>query len=226
VNCVLRALRDQTDWQEVFERATHGHLPPVVDSLRASHEEGKEFLDQRITFAGSDVLDLGCGNGRQMVGLLDQQLNRYVGLDPVRESITFCDAELVPLVSGAEFVFLDVYNEMYNPNGVMQPESVVLPFPDESFDGVITGSVFTHLGTMPVSERYLAEISRVLRPGGRFFSSWFRNPPNQLSDDRLRTVFREGDILRMLTKHFELTDSRGGFMGEYHDQWCVFAQRR
>jgi SAM-dependent methyltransferase len=223
---VLQVLRDQINWEEIFGRATHGHLPPVGDSLRASLEEGQEFFDHKITFAGSDVLDVGCGNGRQMIGLLDQQLNRYVGIDPVQESIDFCNAELVPLVSNAEFVFLDVYNEMYNPTGVMQPESAVLPFADETFDGVITGSVFTHLGTVPVSERYISEIARVLRPGGRFFSSWFRNPPNQLSDDRVRTVFREGEILRMLTKHFELSDTRGGFMGEFHDQWCVFAQKR
>ncbi len=214
------------DWQEVFGRATHGHLPPVAASLAASVEEGLEFLAQGVTFPGSDVLDLGCGNGRQLIGLLDQGLNRYVGLDPVRESIDFCVGELVPRVEGASFVFLDVYNEMYNPQGVMQPDQAVLPFADASFDGVVTGSVFTHLGTAEVSRRYLAEIARVLRPSGKLFSSWFRSPPNQLSDDRMRTVFREGEILDMVTEHFQIFDSRGGFMGEFHDQWCLLAQRR
>ncbi len=216
---------DNIDWVAVFSRATHGHLPPVQASLVASVEEGAEFLDHGITFAGSDVLDLGCGNGRQMVGMLGHGLNRYVGLDPVRESIDFAQTELVPLVAGAEFVFFDVYNEMYNPAGSVQPESAVLPFDDCSFDGVVTGSVFTHLGTREVSARYLAEIARVLRPGGKLFSSWFRNPPNQLSDDRMRTVFREGEILSMLTNYFHITDTRGGFMGEFHDQWCIFSSK-
>jgi SAM-dependent methyltransferase len=210
----------------VFARATHGHLPPVEASLAASLEEGLEFLRHGITFPGSDVLDLGCGNGRQLIGLLDQGLNRYVGLDPVRESIEFCNAELASRIDGASFVFFDVYNEMYNPTGLVQPEAAVLPFPDGSFDGVITGSVFTHLGTLPVASRYLQEISRVLRPGGKLFSSWFRSPPNTLSDDRQRTVFREGEVLAMVTQLFSIADTRGGFMGEFHDQWCVIGVKR
>ncbi len=214
------------DWETVYGRATHGHLPPVQESLAASVDEGIELSARGLTFPGSDVLDIGCGNGRQLFGLLGQGLNRYVGVDPVKESVTFCTAELAPRVAGSEFVFLDVYNEMYNPEGSMLPESVVLPFPDASFNGVITGSVFTHFGTAEVSRRYLTEIARVLRPGGKLFCSWFRSPPNVLSTDRNRTVFREGEILDMVTDLFRIYESRGGFMGEFHDQWCMYAERR
>jgi SAM-dependent methyltransferase len=216
----------EADWEEVFTRITHGHAPPAKQSLEASVEEGQEFLDRGITAAHADVLDLGCGNGRQLIGLLNQNLNSYVGLDPVRESIEFCNRELTSRIEGAQFTFLDVYNEYYNPSGSMPPNNVVLPFPDASFDCVLTGSVFTHLATIEISARHLSEIARVLKPGGRLFSSWFRNPPNVLSDNSHRSVYPEGDILNILTKDFHIYGSRGGFMGEFHDQWCLFSVKK
>jgi SAM-dependent methyltransferase len=223
---VLVQRTPDVNWEEVFSRITHGHAPPAKQSLEASVEEGQEFAESGITNTGGDVLDLGCGNGRQLIGLLDQQLNSYTGLDPVQESIDFCNRELATRIDGCTFVFLDVFNEFYNPVGAMRPEQVVLPFADASFDCVLTGSVFTHLATLEISTRHLTEIARMLKPGGRLFSSWFRNPPNVLSDDSQRTVFPEGDILNILTKDFHIYRSRGGFMGEFHDQWCLFSVKK
>lgn len=46
------------------------------------------------------------------------------------------------------------------------------PYPDGSFDLVFAVSVFTHL--LPEgTERYIAEASRVLRPGGHFLATYF-----------------------------------------------------
>ena len=114
---------------------------------------------------------------------------------------------------------------MYNL-GKMLPDEVILPFDNDNFDSVITGSVFTHLGTRAVSERYLEEIARVLKSGGRLFSSWFRNPPYEISSEEYRTVFAECDIEKMLAKHFETYYSRGGSSGEWWDQWCLYSQLR
>ncbi|MBI5882634.1 MAG: class I SAM-dependent methyltransferase [Elusimicrobia bacterium] len=223
---MLRSKNPSTDWREVFSKATHGHAPPAQEAIDASRAEGREFLDHGIVFPGAEVLDLGCGNGRQLFGLLDKGLGSYVGADPVRESIDFCDSHIFPLVEGARFIHLDVLNEFYNPKGKMLPEQVVLPFPDRSFDSVIAGSVFTHLGNIEVCSRQLGEIARVLKPRGKSFSSWFRNPPNPLSSDRMRSVFREGDIREIVAERFDIFHSRGGAKAEFHDQWCLFSQKR
>lgn len=45
-----------------------------------------------------------------------------------------------------------------------------LPYPDAAFDAVVAASVMTHL-TWPVQRRWLAEIRRVLAPGGVFVAS-------------------------------------------------------
>jgi ubiquinone/menaquinone biosynthesis C-methylase UbiE len=47
-----------------------------------------------------------------------------------------------------------------------------LPFPDESFDAVVTGDA-SHI--YPHFERFLAEVTRVLRRGGHFLYADFRN---------------------------------------------------
>jgi len=221
---VLKDPEKVLPWREIFSKAKHGHLPDVNKGIEASLLEARELVDQGLASENADVLDLGCGNGRQLIGLVGTGIRSYTGLDPIKKSIKFCSRELASRIPNARFVHLDVRNAMYNPKGRMLPDEVVLPFDDDSFDSVITGSVFTHLGTQIVCERYLDEIARVLKPGGRLFSSWFRNPPYEISFEESRTVFAEGDIEKMLAKHFVTYYSRGGSSGEWWDQWCLCSQ--
>ena len=170
-------IEENLPWEKIFAKAKYGHLPDVGKGIEASLLEGREFVEQGVASDNADVLDLGCGNGRQLIGLADTGIRSYTGLDPIKKSIKFCNRQLASRIPNTRFVHLNVKNKMYNPKGKMLPEEAVLPFENDSFDSVITGSVFTHLGTRTVSERYLEEIARVLKPGGRLFSSWFRNPP-------------------------------------------------
>ena len=56
--------------------------------------------------------------------------------------------------------------------GRLKDSEYRFPYPDGSFDVVFAVSVFTHL--LPEgAERYVAESVRVLKPGGRFFATWF-----------------------------------------------------
>lgn len=223
---VLSMIENRPPWEEIFGKAKHGHLPDVRKGIEASLLEGRELVEQGIASENADVLDLGCGNGRQLIGLVDTGIRSYTGLDPIKKCIKFCNRELASRIPNTQFVHLDVRNRMYNPKGRMLPEEVVLPFENNSFDSVITGSVFTHLGTRMVSERYLEEIARVLKPSGKLFSSWFRNPPYEISAEESRTVFAEGDIQKMISKHFETYYSRGGSSGEWWDQWCLCSRLR
>tara|TARA_B000000557_G_scaffold264162_1_gene268684 strand:- start:1348 stop:2082 length:735 start_codon:yes stop_codon:yes gene_type:complete len=218
---VFDNLEKNIEWEEILKRATHGHLPDVQAGIDASIDEGRELVEQGIATENADVLDLGCGNGRQLAGLVNTGIRSYTGVDPVIKSIQFCNRELASRIPFARFVHLNVRNRMYNPKGKLSPEKVVLPFENDSFDSVITGSVFTHLGTQMVCKRYLEEIARILKPDGKLFSSWFRDPPFKVCSEEARTVFTENDILRMMAKHFEIYYSRGGSSGEWYDQWCL-----
>ena len=223
---VPKMIEESLPWEKIFAKAKYGHRPDIKSSIEASLQEGREFVEQGIASDNADVLDLGCGNGRQLIGLVQKGISSYTGLDPIKKCIKFCNRQFASRIPNTRFVHLNVKNKMYNPKGKMLPEEVILPFDSDSFDSVITGSVFTHLGTRAVSERYLEEIARVLKSGGRLFSSWFRNPPYEISSEEYRTVFAECDIEKMLAKHFETYYSRGGSSGEWWDQWCLYSRLR
>ena len=101
-----------------------------------------------------ELLDWGCGYG-QMTYLLKRRGLRVTSFD-IGDPATGTLPDL-PLCRG-----LDV---------VRSAHPTALPFPDRSFDAVLSCGVLEHVDEMsePGNEiRSLREIARVLRPGGRF----------------------------------------------------------
>jgi ubiquinone/menaquinone biosynthesis C-methylase UbiE len=100
--------------------------------------------------AGGDLLDVPCGFGRHAVPLARAGF-RVTGVDRsgvlLDEARRRADGQAWPQLVAAD------YRE--------------LPFPDESFDGAI--NLYTSLGYLGDAEdtKVLAEVARVLRPGGR-----------------------------------------------------------
>jgi len=101
-----------------------------------------------------DVLDWGCGYGQMTYLLKRRGLNVTsfdVG-DPAKASLPD-----VPLCRGLEVV--------------RSSHPTALPFPDQSFDAVLSCGVLEHVDEMsePGNEiKSLHEIARVLKPGGTF----------------------------------------------------------
>jgi SAM-dependent methyltransferase len=92
-------------------------------------------------------LDLGCGDGLLTMILLEETGRReIVGVDP-------------DPAETARARELGIYAAVHTCGGAEIPE------PDSSFDWVLSNSVLEHIdGIEPV----LAEVSRLLRPGGQF----------------------------------------------------------
>jgi SAM-dependent methyltransferase len=55
---------------------------------------------------------------------------------------------------------------------------------DQSFDVALAQSVFTHLPFNTIV-RCVAEVDRVLRPGGRFYATFFKNPGPRLRTETI-----------------------------------------
>jgi SAM-dependent methyltransferase len=112
-----------------------------------------QLLDLRLN---SPVLEIGCGSGGYALHLVEKVGCRLAGLDinaaGVRNANELALAR--DLASRAHFVQCDV--------------SKYLPFEDQTFDAVFSNDVLCHLPGRP---EVLAEIFRVLRPGGRMLFS-------------------------------------------------------
>lgn len=105
-------------------------------------------------FEGKSVLELGCGNGKSLAGILEKKPARLVGLD-FSEIALRVAVERFP--TGVELVRADCQE---------------LPFKKEEFDYVIANHV---VGAMTEKDREnsIAEIKRVLKKGGKLIFSDF-----------------------------------------------------
>ncbi|MGI9048078.1 MAG: methyltransferase domain-containing protein [Rubrobacteraceae bacterium] len=120
------------------------------------------------------VLDVGCGSGRMARHFLDyiEPPGRYVGMDIQRPFIEWCNEHLGGANGAFEFYHQDIYNGGYNPGGKIRASEYRFPFEDGSFDAIILYSVFTHL--LPEDAgNYMREVARLLKPGGRCYSTWY-----------------------------------------------------
>jgi SAM-dependent methyltransferase len=162
---------------------------------------GAEFLGHLVRIAGlkpdDRVLDIGSGIGR-LAGPLTQLLDRngsYLGLDPAREGIEWCQKAISSVYPAFRFRHIDVAHPLYNADGLLRGNSLVLPVGDRSIDLAVMISVVTHLPPDETSN-YCGELARVLAPGGRCFISLFsiepEGPPVTVTDPRC-TFSRMGD---------------------------------
>jgi len=101
------------------------------------------------------VLDVGCGAGRHAFEAYRRGA-RVVAAD--------LDIGELTLVSGM-FAAMSAEGEACPPAGAaaLTADATRLPFPDEAFDKVIAAEILEHV---PDDGQAMAEIARVLRPGG------------------------------------------------------------
>jgi SAM-dependent methyltransferase len=122
----------------------------------------------------ASVLDVGSGYGRVAHSLWRHGFEgTYLGLEILSRHVAWCSDTLTP-ASGGQFEFghLDVRNERYNAGGAMAASEATFEVSDDVVDVAVLTSVFTHMYAAEI-ERYLAELARVLRPGGRALTTFF-----------------------------------------------------
>ena len=154
-------------WWADIDKAVPGPPPELMERVLGTRDDRVfkiaglksfgEFLEpamrHRDIFSVRRFLDWGCGCGRVCVHFLSAPDGPEVfGCDVDREAIAWCQVNLWP----GRF-------------------SVIQPWPpttyrDEMFDLVIGYSVFTHL-SQEAQEAWLAEMKRVITPGGLFIAS-------------------------------------------------------
>lgn len=139
---------------DAFLRAFHAAHPGATsqalagcrtDSGRSSYELLAELVP-----AGGELLDLGCGDGHLLTLLRDagHPAARLAGLDLSGDELRAARAR--PALAAVPLV---------------QARAQALPLPAASRDIVLSHLAFTLMDELP---RVVAELARVLRPGGEF----------------------------------------------------------
>lgn len=120
------------------------------------------------------IADLGCGVGRLVVPFMSflNSEGHYYGLDVDKEMIDWCNENYKPVAGNMTFDWADVENKQYFPDGTASDANYVFPYEDKLLDFGFAFSLFTHL-LEPGARNYLNEISRTLKPKGKFMLSTF-----------------------------------------------------
>ena len=184
--------------------------PPSLHGVGGHfHTTGHEFM-RYFTGLGElkptdRVLDIGSGTGRMAIRIKDYlTTGTYDGTEIVGESVDWCN-QAYAKYPNFRFHHSDVFNEFYNPRGPVLAADYKFPFPDASFDFIFLTSVFTHMFPKDV-ENYLAEVKRMLAPGGRVLVTVF------LLNEETRALMGQGK-------------SRFDFRFPVNDCWTAFDDR-
>jgi len=117
------------------------------------------------------LLDAGCGAAYSALALLEERIPsvNYVGVD----------------ISNAVDVAADRFAERNLPGAFLQASLTELPFPEESFDVILSEGVLHHTDS---TEEALMAVARLLRRRGRLMFYVYRRkgPLREFTDDMIR----------------------------------------
>lgn len=172
-------------WRRLGGSLDKGTPPPVLSPWEAYRRwaptydapetrlqalEAKTRRGHPVRVRGARILDVGCGTGRVGRELLRAGAGSVVGLDFVPTMLE--RARSGPALGGA---------------GWVAGEASLLPFPTGAFDGAVCALMLGHLADpLPA----LAELARVVRPGGWLIVSDFH--PEATLRGWARTFVDEG----------------------------------
>ena len=146
-----------------YHPLTHWYDFIIKATIRESVFKSR-LVEQVSARPGHHLLDLGCGTGTLTLMLKSRYPQAEVtGLDADPQVLALARAKTTA-GTGVQF---------------QQGMSFALPIPDQAIDGVVSSLMFHHLAR-DAKQKTLAEIRRVLRPGGQLHIADFGHPQNPL----------------------------------------------
>jgi SAM-dependent methyltransferase len=145
----------------------------------------------------SRIADVGCGYGRALGLLLERGYHNLIGFDPAPAMIAMA-RERFPAIA------FEVINDPPH-----------IPLPDASVDATLLFSVLTCVPTDEGQRAIVAEVRRVLRPGGLFYISdlWLQ------TDERNRERYQRDESKYGIYGMFDLPE---GVTVRHHDpRWIA-----
>jgi len=177
-------------WERYFSKMD----PKTYDFNRYKSSSALKDFCKRYLKTGAAVLDLGCGEGRNAHYLAEQGYKVF-SVDFSATAVEFCRKRFIK----------------FNLPGTFKQGSFnKIPFPDNSFSGIICIAALDHI-TFDEAEISIIEIRRVLEPGGKILLTF--DPPHT-DEDKLN----QAEILADGTLKFVRGDQKGMLFRRYKDE--------
>lgn len=157
-------------WENIFAQRAWGAYPPE-ELVRFIARNFRAVPDR----AQIRVLEIGCGPGPN-IWFLAREGYAVAGIDGSPTAIRQAEARL--RAEGLQAADLKV------------GDFASLPWPDGSFDAVVDVAAL-YANTMPTIRATVAEIARVLKPGGLFFGKMFAD---QTTGSRSGVMIEPGTV--------------------------------
>ncbi len=197
-----RYIEEKELWNEEFDR-----VQIIPSSTRMAPSKALVLFSELLGFGpGTRVLEPGCGTGRNSIYLAQRGCEVH--------AIDFSEVALERLSQEVRRAQLTERIHVYK-----RPLEERFPFESSYFDSVVDSYVLCHFLAETMKVQYLDEISRVLKPGGKFFCSVFSDKDEyyralvQIEGQRValdpvnrirKQLYTEHEITALLTKRFEV----------------------
>jgi ubiquinone/menaquinone biosynthesis C-methylase UbiE len=150
---------NETFWENVDDSSSPQDFAVYLEHMEASKvaETLRGYIFELLPISNdSQVLDAGCGLGAHSRALAKRMgpEGSVIGID--KSGVMINSAKSYPIEKGSAALTFET------------GDLCKLPFPDESFDAIITDRVFIHVSE---PEKGLSEFHRVLKPGGHVVMS-------------------------------------------------------
>lgn len=187
LNQQIQAFYDASSglWEQIWgEHMHHGYYGADGTLQKDRREAQIDLIEELLKWAdvqqASEILDVGCGIGGSSLYLAARYRASATGitLSPKQASRATERARAAGLVASTRFLVADALN---------------MPFADDSFDFVWSLESGEH---MPDKVKFLQELCRVLKPGGKLLMvTWCHRPtdPQPLTADEqkhLQEIYR------------------------------------
>jgi ubiquinone/menaquinone biosynthesis C-methylase UbiE len=194
----------QIGWVAFHERRkASGRIPRWPNETMVRILFGNDYLKTLVSLpSGGRVLDVGCGFGQNLLPFIDRDFD-CVGVE--------IDPQIVKVAR-------EIAAKRDLPVRFEQGQNQAVPFPDDSFDLVISIDTLHYEQTAENARMALREFARVLKPEGAVYISTIgpqhdmHARAEKLPDGRFRVQnydFRDGELMYSFNTEQGLADALG-----------------